>query len=63
MNANIQHNIEHFRKIAATKKDGKAVKVPVHIHANDRLAKVIRNKKAAEYFMAELELAIKQSKK
>ena len=63
MNANIQHNIEHFRKIAASKKSGKDVKVPVHIHANDGLAKVIRNKKAADYFMAELDLAIKQSQK
>ncbi|MGF1925392.1 MAG: hypothetical protein ACQUHE_14545 [Bacteroidia bacterium] len=61
MNANIQHNIDHFRKIAATKKGDKAVKVS--LNANDGLSKVIKNKKAAENFMADLELAFKRSKK
>jgi hypothetical protein len=63
MNARIQHNIEHFKKMAATKKGNKVVKVPVNAHAADGLSKVIKNKKAANEFMAELEFVFKQSKK
>jgi hypothetical protein len=60
MNQRIQNKIERYKKMASATN---AHAVPVHTAVrHDSLAQVIRSKKDADEFMAELENAVKRVK-
>lgn len=61
MNQRIQHKIDEYKKIASSHK-GQTVSSHSISNRHDSLATVIRSKKDAVEFMAELESAVKRSR-
>lgn len=61
MNQRIQHKIEEYKKMASSHK-GHAASPRSTTTRHDSLATVIRSKKDADEFMAELESVVKRSR-
>jgi len=59
MNKGLQHKIEQYKKMANGQVQGKAT-TQVNERRPDSLTQVIRTKKDADEFMAELEVAAKR---
>jgi len=61
MNQRIQHKIDEYKKMASSHK-GNVMVSRLTFSRLDSLAAVIRSKKDADEFMAELESAVKRSR-
>lgn len=61
MNQRIQHKIDEYKKMASSHK-GHVTSSRATSSRQDSLATVIRSKKDADEFMAELESAVKRSR-
>ena len=61
MNPRIQHKIDEYKKMASSNK-GNVMVSRLTFSRLDSLAAVIRSKKDADEFMAELESAVKRSR-
>jgi hypothetical protein len=62
MNAQMQHKIAEFKKMAAGKKTTIATSSVPELQPPDGLSMAIHSKKDAEVFMAELDAISKQTK-
>lgn len=60
MNKNIQDKIDQFKKMAKTQ-GNKSVSSPVRAGQTDSLSQVIRSKKDADDFMAQVNAIIKRT--
>ena len=61
MNQRIQHKIDEYKKMASSHK-GHVTSTRSTTNTQDSLSTVIRSKKDADEFMAELENAVKRSR-